>query len=124
MKPPMPSEHAEQVALFQWTATQYRKYPELKLLYAIPNGGHRHIATAKRMKAEGVRAGVPDLHLPVARNGHIGLWIEMKRKGSKPRESQLEWLTELAKYGHKCVVAYSWLDAVDAIKGYLKLGGA
>ena len=55
------------------------KYPELELMYAIPNGGKRHIHTAVVLKQTGVKSGVPDIFLPVRRGKH-GLFIEMKRK--------------------------------------------
>ena len=113
-------ESAEQKAVFQWAATQYRKHPELRLMYAIPNGGFRNVREASRLKAEGVKAGVPDIHLPVANRPHIGLFIEMKRKGAKPRANQIEWLTGLAKLGHKCAVCFDWVEAAEVIRGYLK----
>ena len=67
------SEHAEQVALFKWAEFAAARWPELTLMHAIPNGGHRNKITAARLKAEGVRAGVPDICLPVARGGWHGL---------------------------------------------------
>lgn len=69
-KMPVPTEAQEQMTLFSWAAMQSGKYPELNLLYHVPNGGSRHKAEAGRLRAEGVKAGVPDLCLPVAR-GHI-----------------------------------------------------
>lgn len=47
-------EHLEQVALMQWASlpTSLKRYPELELLHAVPNGGHRFIGVAKAMKAE------------------------------------------------------------------------
>lgn len=40
------TEHAHQVALFMWVATQIPTYPELRWMYAIPNGGKRDPITA------------------------------------------------------------------------------
>ena len=54
----------EQVALFGWAEYNEAYYPELRLLYAIPNGGHRHKAMSAELKAEGVKPGVPNLCLP------------------------------------------------------------
>ena len=54
------SEHDEQVLIFKWARLSEGRWPELALLFAIPNGGHRHKAVAAKLKAEGVRAGVPD----------------------------------------------------------------
>ncbi|MBF0384149.1 MAG: hypothetical protein HQL69_24315, partial [Magnetococcales bacterium] len=64
-----PSEHNEQAALFEWASISSKAIPELNLLAAIPNGGHRLKATAGKMKAEGVKAGFPDIIFPVARGG-------------------------------------------------------
>lgn len=74
---PVPTEAQEQITLFSWAAVQ--AIPELALLYHIPNGGSRHKAEAARLRAEGVRSGVPDLCLPVPRGGCHGLYIELKR---------------------------------------------
>ena len=112
-------EHAEQVAVFQWVAHHRKGYPELDLLFAIPNGGARNIVTAKKLKAEGVKAGVPDLMLPVARNNYHGLFIEMKVEPNKPTPAQIEWISKLQVEGYFCCVAYSWMDAVEILKRYL-----
>ena len=72
-KMPVPTEAQEQMTLFSWAAMQSGKYPELNLLYHVPNGGSRHKAEAGRLRAEGVKAGVPDLCLPVARGQYHGL---------------------------------------------------
>ena len=73
MAPYVPTESVEQQSLFRWAAYQSGKYPELKLLYHVPNGGSRNKAEAGRFKAEGVKAGVPDLCLPVPRGEFHGL---------------------------------------------------
>lgn len=52
-------EHREQVALFEWVEYQLTRYPELELLFAIPNDGDRHPVVGARLRAEGVRRGVP-----------------------------------------------------------------
>ena len=51
------TEHDEQCALFAWAAANEAQHPELAMLVAIPNGGYRPMATAARLKAEGVAAG-------------------------------------------------------------------
>ena len=67
---PVPTESEEQQTLFSWATMQSGRYPELRLLYHIPNGGSRGKAEAGRFKAEGVKSGVPDLCLPVARGAY------------------------------------------------------
>lgn len=70
MKIKTASESIEQQNLFEWAKIFSGKYPELTLLYHIPNEGKRSLKEGARMKAEGLKAGVPDLCLPVARGGY------------------------------------------------------
>ncbi len=113
-------EHNHQVALFRWSALNEKKYPDLALMFAVPNGGHRHKLTAYKLKAEGVKAGVPDLCLPVPRGTYAGLFIEMKAGKNKPTGSQLEWQDRLRRAGHRVEVCYSWMSAANVIEEYLQ----
>jgi hypothetical protein len=112
-------ESAEQKALFQWAAYNIRKHPELSLLYHVPNGGKRDIITAKMLKDEGVKPGVPDLFLPVPRRGYHGLYIEMKIKGGKLSDDQKKWIFELKQQGYMVLVCYGWEEASKNIINYL-----
>lgn len=114
------SEHDEQVAVIQWAAMAQGRFPELALLLAIPNGGARHIAVATKLKAEGVRPGVPDLFLPYPNGGWHGLWIEMKTTTGRPSESQKWWLAELRKQWYSAVVCYGAEEAIGCIKEYFQ----
>ena len=124
MRQNVPTEHWEQVQLFAWAA--YRR--DLDLMYAIPNGGHRDIRVAVKLKAEGVKAGVPDICLPVARGGKHGLYIELKRrKYGRLDQDQAKWLEALMHEGYACAVCFGWEAARDVIEDYLrgkKDGGA
>lgn len=112
-----PTEHWEQSQLFAWAEDR----PELKLMYAIPNGGHRDIRVAVKLKAEGVKPGVPDICLPVARNGHHGLYIELKRrKYGRVSEDQLKWIEALMREGYACAVCRGWEMARDVIEEYMR----
>lgn len=97
------------------------RFPEAALLFAIPNGGHRHKSVAAKLKAEGVKAGVPDLCLPVARGGYFGLYIEMKAENGRVRTEQAGWLTALKEQGYATQVAFSDDDALAALDNYLGL---
>lgn len=112
-------EHQEQVALFEWAAVNEARLPELRLLFAIPNGGDRHPAVAAKLKAEGVKAGVPDTCLPVSRNGWHSLWIELKAPGGSLADTQSIWLGELNRQGHLATTCYGWLAAARRIVAYL-----
>ncbi len=107
--------------LFQWAMMNSGKYQELKLLFHIPNGGLRSKTEAKRLKGAGVKAGVPDVFLPISADAYHGLFIEMKVGKNKPTVEQKLWLSELEKEGYKTAVCYSWIDAAKVISEYLKL---
>ena len=120
---PVPTESVEQKLLFRWTRFYVSKYPELALLYHIPNGGSRRKSEAGRFKAEGVKAGVPDLFLPAARGNFHGLYIEMKRKaGGRVSADQKVLIDALSKQGYAVRVCLGWEDAARTLEEYLQLG--
>lgn len=116
------AEHQEQVALFNWARLDQHKHPELKLIFAIPNGGQRNIIVAAKLKAEGVRAGVPDICLPVARGGFNSLYIELKAVKGRMQPNQIEWQTALNEAGNLAVTCHGWVAARETILSYLKGG--
>ena len=113
------SEHDEQVALFEWAALHQGRYPELGLLFAIPNGGKRDKLVAMQLQREGVKPGVPDLCLPVPSAGWHGLFIELKWGRNTTTDKQNEWLERLTEQGYLAVVCYGWQEAADVIRDYL-----
>lgn len=117
------TEAGAQEAIFSWCDIQRNRYPELRLLHHIPNGGQRNKSTAIALKRQGVKAGVPDLMLPVARGSYHGLYIELKKedKSNKPTEHQKQWLTDLAEQGYFTAVCYGYDDAVRTLAAYLEL---
>ena len=117
--PPAASESAEQICLFSWAEFEEGKYPELKYMFHVPNGGKRNITTAKRLKAEGVKAGVPDICLPVPRGQYHGLYIELKAGKNTTTENQDRWLEFLKQQGYCTAVCYGWEKASETILRYL-----
>lgn len=145
------SEHGHQRALFAWVnmATLYgvraafdeqcyqkggREYadkwygskdalPILQELYAIPNGGERNKAVAAKLKAEGVKAGTPDTHLPVACGQYHSLYIEMKKPGGTVSPDQRDRFDRLTRNGNCVFVCYTWTEATGKLRYYLGLGG-
>lgn len=122
-------EHDEQVAATAWWALACHGYglPEFAL-FAIPNGGARHKAVAGKLKAEGVRPGIPDLCLavPLKHQGAAGveflaagLFIEMKRRGNKASPEQEAVILFLRQRGYHVVIAWDAGEAINAIKAYL-----
>ena len=140
-RPDRMSEHDHQVALFERLAAVADDYPEVSLLFAIPNGaklpygrtkdGERFSRQGAILKAEGLKAGVPDMFLPVSRPFRLrapgarsitwhGLFIELKREKGKLQDSQREWLYFLRQQGYACVVAFGHAEAFEAIIAYLE----
>lgn len=107
---PLPSEHFEQRELVRWFRQTYKGVR----IFAIPNGGIRSRATAGKLKAEGVSAGVPDLFVPA-----WGLWIEMKRqKGGVVSAEQKDWMNYLQSVNHVCIVGKGAEAAKAAISDF------
>lgn len=118
--PVIPLEEIEQEHVFLWASMEERAYPELAMLYAIPNGGKRAIKTAVALKKQGVKRGVPDMCLPVPRGGFNGLYIELKRvKGGTVSDEQREWMAALNTQGYKAIICHGAEEAIEQIRGYL-----
>ena len=116
-----PTENAEQAALFQWAELASGAHPELRLLYAIPNGGLRDGRTAVTLQRTGVKSGVPDVCLPVPKGGYGALYIELKRlQGGAVSENQRVWINRLNANGNKAVVCKGWVAAKNEIEKYLE----
>lgn len=119
------SEHGEQVAIFCKAAQNFKQYPELRLMFAVPNGGFRDKITGARLKAEGVKSGVPDIFLPVARGQWHGLFVELKRGAEKGKpkgrasDDQKEFIAALQVQGYGAVVCVGWQEAWNVIEQYL-----
>lgn len=89
-------------------------------IVAIPNGGYRTRAEAARLKAEGVRAGMPDLWLPVARGGRFGLMLELKAAGGRLSAEQRDMLHRLDAEGYAAAVVWAdWVLAWQVVERYL-----
>lgn len=157
------TEHAEQMALMCWAhkatmtgfhvANQMSLYngdalkryvnstlgpispvPALRWLHAIPNAGARsNKVAAAQLKAEGVKAGVADVFLPVPMRGtaplgmtiptlYCGLYIEMKRADGKLSDlsrDQYDFGQFVLGQGFAWVVCFGWRHAAATIEQYL-----
>lgn len=119
----IPTEAQEQTTLFQWAAMMAGKWPEMRLLHHIANGGSRNPIEARHLKEQGVKAGIPDLFLPCARGGFHGLYIEMKRrKGGRVSIEQKKAIIALREQGYRVEVCEGWERARDVITAYMEAG--
>ena len=115
------SEDTEQMAVMDWANWQLNIYPELELLHHCPNGGRRNKPEAVKLKQMGVKAGIPDLCLPVPKGEYSGLYIEMKFEKGRLEESQKKMLQLLTNQGHYCAVCYGAEEAINVLEQYLSL---
>lgn len=107
-----PSESEEQIGFLEWFESSFQGVR----IFHIPNGGHRAISVGKKMKAEGVKPGVPDLYIPAWK-----IWIEMKRaKGGKLSSEQEEWHDYLTAIGDTVIVGMGAKDASAKLLQVLK----
>jgi len=114
------TESREQIELMKWAALVRQTYPQLDFMFHVANGGHRHPSTAARLKAEGVKPGVPDLMLPFPCNGYAGMFIELKKRvGGRLSDEQKLWREYLSSVGYCVRVCAGWEVAKDAIIEYL-----
>ena len=115
-KRPRDNEHRIQCACIKWFRYQYPS----AIIYAIPNGGQRNAIVAAKLKAEGVLAGVPDVHIPIARKGFHSLYIEIKNgKKGVLSDRQKEVIDKLIAEGHKVVVCRSVDEFIKEVEEYL-----
>lgn len=117
---PIDREGMEQAALMLEIAFRYPA--AAKLIYHVPNGGHRHKSVAIKLKEQGVKAGVPDLVLPMARGGYFGLYIEFKAQppfDAAVSPAQDAYLQALTGQGYLAIVCRGHIDAIEAIRAYL-----
>lgn len=116
----MTQEDKEQIAIIQWSVLSRPNYPELKLLHHIANERKCSPQQGQFLKRKGVKPGVPDLCLPVARGGYHGLYIELKRAvGGILSDEQKWWIDELISQGYAAIVCHGADEAIRAIKEYL-----
>lgn len=122
---PVDREGQEQAVLMRWLlGEKVRRTPVGALhdvTYHVPNGGHRHKATAAALKGQGVRSGVSDLVVMEARGGWHGLYLEFK--ASPPhhaalQESQREWLALAEARGYCAVLAQGLEEAKEVLAWY------
>lgn len=114
-------ESQEQNLVVSWARAHEKTTHGLSLLHSVPNGGFRNKREAARLQGEGALAGVPDLHLPVARRGFHGLYIEMKTAGGRVTKEQDRFLQAVANEEYLAVVAIGGDPAIYLLRWYLRM---
>jgi hypothetical protein len=111
----IPLEREEQEVVKQWLEKMNI------IFYHIPNGGKRTVVEGVILKRMGVKAGIPDFCIPMARKGYHGLYGELKRrKGGVISVQQAYWLSELTKQGYYVFVAHGADEFIQQVKNYME----
>lgn len=108
-------ENEEQSLLFQWAGW----HPLLRGMFHIPNGEKRDAVTGARLKRMGVKAGIPDIFLPIPKGQWHGLFIEMKTDKGVLSKSQRERIESLRQNGYRVDVCRGFLKAKETIEEYM-----
>lgn len=112
---PLPLEHLFQSAIFSRIREMERDYPEFAFIHANPNGGFRHPATARQMRAEGVRPGVFDISWDLKRGKYSGLRAECKADKNKMTADQTRFMEFYESQGFYCTL---WrVESIEDIHG-------
>ena len=111
-------EHRIQCAIVKWF---YYAYPAYRggCLFAVPNGGHRNIQTARNLKAEGVTSGVSDLLLLVPKREYHGLCVEVKTPVGRQSDNQKNWQRIIEAQGYRYEIVRSLDQFAELVGWYL-----
>lgn len=122
-------EHKIQRALFKKWELQARSDERYAAIFAVPNSSRRGAREGARLKAEGMRAGIPDIIVPIPIPKWGILFIEQKR-GADPRTGkakgrlsavQKEWISLLQALGNTVAVSYSFEETEKLVGDWMKL---
>ena len=120
---PPPPEKDEQASLFAWRDITKSRVPELRWLFAVPNGLWLPDAYARTALKQGLTPGVSDVALLVPRGEYHGLLIELKRRDATPscvNANQKEFLDFQSAQGYLATWCKGWESARDTILSYLE----
>ncbi|MGE0630938.1 MAG: VRR-NUC domain-containing protein [Pseudobdellovibrionaceae bacterium] len=108
-------EDSLQRACVTWFKLQY----PLSLIWATPNGGHRHPLEAAKFKMTGVLAGVPDLFIAEPKGKFHGMFVELKCT-TKPTPAQMELIGKLHDRNYCTAICYSFDEFTMNVKKYFE----
>jgi hypothetical protein len=113
------TEHQIQSSFFEWLRYKYPQFIDTMSIFAIPNGGKRHVVTAIKLKKEGVQSGVWDVFCAIPHAGKHGLFLEFKAGKNKLTDNQNIFMNNRLMSGYACEIVYSLDEAIVALNNYL-----
>lgn len=113
------SEDQELVAFFDWVRWNESGDSLFSLIFHIANERKTSPRAGAYLKRKGVRAGIPDVCVPVARHGYSAMYVELKIKPNKISDAQKERMLALHGAGNCVRVAWSAQELINLVKWYL-----
>lgn len=107
-----------QTEFFKLIPLYFTNIPD-KLIFAVPNGGSRHVREAANLKRQGVKPGVSDVIVLIPKKGFASLCIEFKTRVGKQSEEQKEFQKQAESCRNKYVVVRSASQAIEELQKYL-----
>jgi hypothetical protein len=118
-------ESSEQIKIFEWIKQNEEAYPVLKTIFHTPNSFFgTNFGIVMWLKKLGMRKGVYDIIVPIAKNGYSSLWIEMKKEKGKLTSEQKMFSELINTYSDsptKFEVFYDADSCILSIKEYLQI---
>ncbi len=108
------------VACMDWVHSIEATYPVLEFLHHSPNGGMRPKGEAGKLKAQGTKAGFPDLYLPARCAGYRGLASEVKSPVGRLSADQRKWLRHFHQEGYLVGVCRTLEEFQSLLMSYLQ----
>lgn len=100
---------------------------ESKMMWHVVNesgaGGSKQYGA--QLNKMGRKSGVPDWPVMLPSGGYHGLYVELKRAhkvDSSTSKEQKAFMIAAQDLGYKCVIAYGYQAAIEAIKDYFAKG--
>jgi hypothetical protein len=107
-------------SVFEWIFANEQRYPALKYVMHVPNGGARSKGEAGKLKAMGVRKGVVDIVGPFpCSGGGLGFACELKAPGGKPTSEQSAFLEKAKEHQWVYGLCYNFDDFLMLVSVYL-----
>jgi hypothetical protein len=119
----MITEHQIQAAFFQWVRLKEKSDWRFELIYSVPNFGLRSFQLQKKLKAEGMKAGVWDILIDYPAKGFNFARIETKSIKGKLTASQIKMGELYRKAGGLLYVGKSTDSLINFVENYFDLQG-
>lgn len=109
------SEEVIHKSVMSWV----RRHPAITpLVFHFPNEGPRTLRYGRLLREMGMRAGVADLFIAMAKHGFHGAWIELKSEVGVIKPVQRAFLRDMNEQGYFTAVCRSIERTIEVINWY------